>query len=169
MMTDTVSNSMYSNSELEKIESGTVLTITPHIGDSNEITLEMAVEVSDSVAKGTDTDLPIITRRQAKSRVTVQNGGTVAVAGLTESKTRKANEKVPGLGGLPIIGRLFNNDNDQKVSREIAVFVTANLVSIRGPQTMVGSGGAPSIAAPVQPAGQDFRNGLAEELATQSQ
>mgnify|MGYP000896418258 CR=1 FL=1 len=168
MMTDTYSNSMYSNSELEKIESGTTLTITPHIGDSNEITLEMAVEVSDSVAKGTDTELPIVTRRQAKNKVTVQDGGTVAVAGLTESKTRKLNEKVPGLGSLPLIGRLFNNDNDQKINREIAVFVTAKLVPVHGQQMANGSG-MPGIAAPEQPAGQDFKNGLAEELASQSQ
>lgn len=169
MMTDALTNSMYSNSELEKIESGTILTITPHIGDSNEITLEMAVEVSDSVAKGTDSDLPIVTRRLARSRVTVQNGGTVAVAGLTESRTRKLNEKVPGLGSLPLIGRLFNNDNDQKINREIAVFVTANLVSAHGQPTVGGSGAAPSVSAAAQPAGQDFKNGLAEELATQSQ
>ena len=41
----------YNQAELQKIESGTVLTITPYIGDNNDITLEMAVEVSDSIPK----------------------------------------------------------------------------------------------------------------------
>jgi len=47
----------YTMSELQKIESGTILTITPHVGDSNDIQLEMAVEVSDSIPKGAASDL----------------------------------------------------------------------------------------------------------------
>lgn len=168
MMTDTSTDSLYSRSELQKIESGTILTITPHIGDSNEITLEMAVEVSDSIAKGTDSDLPIINRRQAKNKITLQNGGTVAVAGLTENRTRKVNQRVPVLGSIPLVGHLFNNDSNTKTTREVAVFVTANLVSASSPVAMNPSG-APSISTPAQPAGQEFKNGLAQELANQSQ
>ncbi len=168
MMTS-ASETLYADSELQKIESGTILTITPHIGDGNDITLEFAVEISDSIARGAVSDLPIINRRQAKSRVTIQNGGTAALAGLTENRTRTVNSRVPGLGGIPVIGRLFRNDDDQKSKREIAVFVTANLVpeeaqtAVRRPQ------GSETLAVGSQarPAGAEFKNDLAKALANQ--
>lgn len=173
MMSDTQnSNQFYSRAELEKIESGTILTITPKIGDSNEITLEMAVEVSTSVAKGRDSDLPIVTRRQARNSVTVQNGGTVAVAGLTETRTAQVEQKVPVLGSLPIIGRAFRNNSNDKETREIAVFVTATLIpdigsvtTSRPPAGIAAGPGSPS--AQPQPAGEEFTSGLREALNRQ--
>ena len=115
-------------SELEKVESGTKLNITPHIGDNNEITLSLAIEVSDSIPRGRESDLPVVTRRTSTNTVRIKNGGTVALAGLTENKTRTAKRRTPGLSKLPIIGGLFKNTNDQGASREIAVFVTAHLI-----------------------------------------
>jgi type II secretory pathway component GspD/PulD (secretin) len=121
-------NFFYSQSELEKIESGTILTITPYVGDNNDITLEMSVEVSDSIPSGQVSGLPVVTRRTASNAVSVRDGGTVALAGLTENRSRTEDKKVPGLSGLPLIGGLFRNENDDRSTREIAVFVTAHLV-----------------------------------------
>jgi Bacterial type II and III secretion system protein len=118
----------YTYTEFTKIESGTTLKITPHVGDNNDITLLVAVEVSESQAKGTGSDLPVVTRRTAKNSVTVKDGGTVALAGLTENRTRTNNKHVPGLSKLPLIGDLFKNQNNDNSSREIAVFVTARIV-----------------------------------------
>ncbi|MEN6334575.1 MAG: hypothetical protein ABFE01_09955, partial [Phycisphaerales bacterium] len=163
----------YARSELEKIESGTILTITPRIGDSNEITLEMAVEVSTSVAKGRESDLPIVTRRQARNAVTVQNGGTVAVAGLTENRTTSVDQRVTVLGSLPVVGRLFRNNNDDKETREIAVFVTATLVPDIGTVSNKGTvpggvtAGSAGVTNQAQPAGQEFRDSLRESLNKQ--
>ncbi|MHC4725974.1 MAG: hypothetical protein ACYS17_02005, partial [Planctomycetota bacterium] len=91
-------------SELEKIESGTKLNITPHIGDNDEITLSMAIEVSNSIPRGRESDLPVVTRRTAVNTVRIKDGGTVAVAGLTENRTRTEKRRTPGLSKLPIIG-----------------------------------------------------------------
>jgi type II secretory pathway component GspD/PulD (secretin) len=171
MMSNTGNNTIYTNSELEKIESGTVLTITPRIGDNNEITLDFAVEVSDSIARGTESELPIVSRRQAKSRVTIKDGGTAALAGLTETQTRNAQSRVPGLAKLPVLGRLFRNDNDERGTREIAVFVTANLVPEDGQLGASRPRGAEALAVndPSRPAGAEFRSGLEASLRNQSQ
>jgi len=115
-------------SELEKIESGTKLSITPHIGDNNDITLDLAIEVSDSIPRGRESDLPVVTRRTSSNTVRIKNGGTVALAGLTENRTRTDKRRVPGLSKLPFIGGLFKNTNDEGASREIAVFVTAHMI-----------------------------------------
>jgi type II secretory pathway component GspD/PulD (secretin) len=130
MLTPTVANNalFYSQADMVKIESGTRLSITPRIGDNNDITLEMATEVSDSIPKATGSDLPLVTRRTARNVVTVKNGGTVALAGLTENRTKKNNNRVPGFSNLPLVGGLFKNTDDTGSSREIAVFVTAHLV-----------------------------------------
>jgi general secretion pathway protein D len=115
-------------SELEKVESGTKLNITPHIGDNNDITLDLAIEVSDSIPRGRESDLPVVTRRTSSNTVRIKNGGTVALAGLTENRTRTDKRRVPGLSKIPLIGGLFKNTNDEGASREIAVFVTANMI-----------------------------------------
>lgn len=115
-------------SQLEKVESGTKLNITPHIGDNDEITLAVAIEVSNSIPRGRESDLPVVTRRTATNNVRIKNGGTVAVAGLTENRTRTEKRRAPGLSKIPIIGGLFKNTNDEAAGREIAVFVTAHLI-----------------------------------------
>jgi len=118
----------YSRAELERIESGTRLTITPRITDNDEITLDVAVEVSDSIPRGRGSDLPVVTRRTASNTVTVKDGGTVALAGLTENRSRKKEKRVPGLSSIPVLGNLFKNSEDDKSIREVAVFITAHLI-----------------------------------------
>ena len=136
-------------SELEKIESGTKLNITPHIGDNNDITLRVAIEVSDSIPRGRESDLPVVTRRTSTSTVRIKDGGTVALAGLTENRTRTDKRRVPGLSKLPLIGGLFKNTNDQAASREIAVFITANIIPETSQSTTYTQQPAPGIQAPM--------------------
>ncbi|MGD8786088.1 MAG: hypothetical protein PVJ60_01585, partial [Phycisphaerales bacterium] len=118
----------YTRSEMETITSGTKLSIIPHIGDNNDITLDLAVEVSDSIPRGRGNDLPVVTRRTSTNTVSIKNGGTVAVAGLTENRTRLSKQEVPGFSKIPIIGALFKNKSDTKADREVAVFVTAYII-----------------------------------------
>jgi type II secretory pathway component GspD/PulD (secretin) len=177
-------------SELEKVESGTKLNITPHIGDNNDITLALAIEVSDSIPRGRESDLPVVTRRTSTSTVRIQDGGTVAVAGLTENRTRTDKRRVPGLSKIPLIGGLFKNTNDEGASREIAVFVTAHLIpeasqktAYTPPQPALGiqdpmgmgqaptpmrqapMGQAPTRQAIGQPMESDFRSSLRRSLS----
>jgi len=158
-----LAGSFYQRTELQEIKSGTILTITPHLGDNNDITLQVSVEVSDSVPRGRGSDLPVVTRRKAENNVTIKDGGTVALAGMTENRTRKDLRRTPGLSALPLIGSLFRNTNNESSSREIAVFVTARLVSNTGQTTQFTQ---PSdIPAPIQPAGGDFRSRLRDSLS----
>jgi len=117
-----------SRAELEKVESGTILEITPYISDANEIVLVVAAELSDSVPRGRETDLPVVTRRSTRNEVIVKDGGTVAIAGLQQHKTVDNNKAVPGISKIPLLGKLFQNDNNVGTSREIAIFVTARLI-----------------------------------------
>ncbi|MGA2914409.1 MAG: pneumococcal-type histidine triad protein [Sedimentisphaerales bacterium] len=117
----------YSAAELQKIEYGTVLSIIPHIGKEGDITLDMAIEVSDIVMRSTD-NYPIITRRVVNNTMRIKDGGTVSVAGLKKTENYTVNKSTPGLSKLPGVGGLFNNKMNQGTSQEIAVFVTAHLI-----------------------------------------
>jgi type II secretory pathway component GspD/PulD (secretin) len=170
MLTAQSQTTYYQYSEMQEIESGTRLQITPHIGDNNDITLELSIEVSDSIPRGSETDLPVVTRRTATNTVRIKDGGTVALAGLTENRTRTDLRRVPGLSKLPLVGKLFESQNRQNSSREIAVFVTARIVpdtaqniSFEEPSAPA----APSAAAPAIPVEEtdaDFRTSLRESL-----
>jgi Flp pilus assembly secretin CpaC len=118
----------YSSSQLETIESGTTLSITPHIGENEDITLQVSIEVSDSIARGRDSELPVVTRRTADNTVTIKDGGTVALAGLTQDRSITTHKKTPLLSKIPVIGGLFNNADDMSNTREVAVFVTAHIL-----------------------------------------
>jgi len=170
MLTAQTQTTYYQYSELQEIESGTKLQITPHIGDNNDITLELSVEVSDSVARGAENDLPVVTRRTAQNTVRIKDGGTVALAGLTENRTRTDLRRVPGLSKLPLIGKLFESTNRQNSTREIAVFVTARIVpdttdnvSFEQPVAPAASSAAPPLPAE-QETDEDFRTNLRESL-----
>ena len=165
MMTSTATDFFYTRSELQQIDSGTKLSITPHIGDNNNITLELAIEVSNSIPRGRGSDLPVVTRRTSNNTVRIQNGGTVALAGLTENRTRLEKRRTPGLSNLPLLGGLFKSTNDEEASREIAVFVTANIIpevsqtpDFTQPQT-------PAIQPPIRSMGGDFKTNLRESLS----
>jgi hypothetical protein len=124
-----ISSFGFSTNYLQDIQSGTTLTITPYIGsDNKEITLEIAVEVSDSIPAARTTDLPVVTRRTAENIVRVEDGGTAIVAGLKEDRTMTMHRRVPGLSNLPLVGELFKNKNDESTTREVAFLITARIV-----------------------------------------
>jgi len=165
MMTAPTYMYMYSRAELEKIESGTVLTITPRIGDNNDITLELSVELSDSIPSARVSDLPLVTRRTANNTVRVKDGGTVALAGLTESKTRIQERRVPGLSDIPLFGMLFRSNDTDKVSREVAVFVTAYLMPETGQTVQFAP--SPAVQPQIGPLGEQFDMSLRDSLLRQ--
>ena len=82
-------------SELQKIETGTILSITPQIGPDGKLTLDMEIEVSDVIARG-DQGLPVVSRRIAKSTVVkLDNAKATATLALLPDAVRsyvKADE-----------------------------------------------------------------------------
>ncbi len=155
------SGGYYNQVDLEQIETGTVLTILPRVSRSGEITLSLLAEVSDVVGRGED-NLPVVTRRTAKSTVRVEDGGTVAVAGLMDSRSRQRLERTPGAASLPLVGYLFRNTVNDLRTRQIAVFVTAQLV----PEGPADRDRIPPDRPYIEPVDEEqFRQALRESLA----
>ncbi|MFT3831527.1 MAG: hypothetical protein QM691_17665 [Opitutaceae bacterium] len=75
---------------------------------------------------------PIFSKRSVSTRVTLWDGATLVMGGLTREETRKVTDKVPLLGDLPAVGRLFRSTGEGATKRNLLIFVTASLVSPGG-------------------------------------
>jgi len=75
---------------------------------------------------------PIFSTREVTTKVTVWDGATLVLGGLTREEVKKTSDKVPILGDIPFIGRAFRSKGESSSKRNLLVFVTANLVSPGG-------------------------------------
>jgi general secretion pathway protein D len=75
---------------------------------------------------------PIFSTRKVKTRVRIWDGQTVALGGLIREDVQKVQDKVPLLGDIPLAGRLFRSNVDQKIKRNLIIFVTARLMDAEG-------------------------------------
>ncbi len=122
--------------ELEVIKSGVMLEMTPHIGEEGYITVDVQTEVSDVAARRnsssnssvTSSDLPVIRRRQADTRVRVKEGDAIVIGGLIETQESTNHGKFPVLGDAPIIGGLFKSKEDSTTKKEVMIFITPQLI-----------------------------------------
>jgi type II secretory pathway component GspD/PulD (secretin) len=140
----TSSSAVFVTADLQKIETGTILHITPQVGPGGELTLDMNIEVSDVVARGKE-NLPVISRRIAHSTVQIESGGTAAVAGLVDTRAQFGKAGIPGASSLPLLGHAFRTDTLNHQARQVAVFVTATCVD--PDDTTLGS--AKNLASPL--------------------
>jgi type II secretory pathway component GspD/PulD (secretin) len=76
--------------------------------------------------------LPIFRKREIKTQITIADGSTVGMGGLINEKVEKYEDKVPVLGSIPLIGRLFRNEGERAVKRNLLMFVTAKKVDPSG-------------------------------------
>jgi type II secretory pathway component GspD/PulD (secretin) len=76
--------------------------------------------------------LPVFNRREIKTEVTVASGSTVGMGGLIGEKTEAFSDRVPVLGSLPLVGRIFRSEGSRTVKRNLLIFVTASKVAPNG-------------------------------------
>jgi general secretion pathway protein D len=75
---------------------------------------------------------PIFSTRKVTTSVSVWDGQTVVLGGLMREDVQKVNDKIPGLGDLPLVGRLFRSQVEQHIKRNLVIFVTARLLNPAG-------------------------------------
>ena len=75
---------------------------------------------------------PIFSTRKVTTSVSIWDGQTVALGGLVREDVQKIQDKVPILGDIPLAGRLFRSNVDQKIKRNLIIFVTARLMDAEG-------------------------------------
>lgn len=120
--------------QLQIIKSGVLLEITPHIGDNNNITVDVLTEVSDVASRQTQVtgdnsgNLPVIRRRKADTCVRVKEGDAIVLGGLIETQEQSSEKKVPVLGDIPLISGLFRSTKSNSIEKEVIIFITPRLM-----------------------------------------
>lgn len=113
---------------IQRQDIGLTLRVTPQINEGNAVQLEVEQEVS-SIAQSAATAADIITnKRSIKTTVMVEDGAVIVLGGLIDDTLQVTNQKVPGLGDIPLLGRLFRYDKTQKVKRDLVVFLRPTIV-----------------------------------------
>ena len=144
---------------------GVEMSVTPNVENDDTISLILEPRVTEfegfveyggpSVALAGTTTVtvpagffqPVFSTREMSTEVTIFDGATVVMGGLTRDEVKSINDKVPVLGDIPGIGRLFRSEGESRQKRNLLIFVTANLVSPGG-----------------SPARQNYRNVKANSL-----
>ena len=77
-------------------------------------------------------EMPVFSTRRVNTALTIYDGYTVAVGGLMREDVQKVEDRVPILGDIPIIGRLFQTSSENRIKSNLIVFVTAQIIDPTG-------------------------------------
>lgn len=106
-------------------EAGVKLTVTPTIvGDGNII---LSVKVEKKTAKNDEANPPITTR-EITTKLLIRDDTIVVIGGVFTQETTDAENKVPGFGDLPFIGKLFRYEKVSDVRKELLVFLAPRII-----------------------------------------
>ena len=117
----------FPTAQVAQQETGVILTATPHVTADGHILLELEAERSAAELAPSDAGFIFRTQR-ANTRVLVQDGETVVIAGLTQSEQTETRSGIPLLQDLPLIGRLFQVVRRQQIQQDLIILVTPHIV-----------------------------------------
>ncbi|MDR3178260.1 MAG: type II secretion system secretin GspD [Campylobacteraceae bacterium] len=109
---------------------GLTLQVKPRIANDGKVTLQIDAVVEDVLdGSGGDSGMPTTTKREVTTRAIVKHGESVIVGGLIRNKATKNKEKVPLLGDIPLLGRLFTHSTNIDDQVNIVIVLTPYIVN----------------------------------------
>ena len=149
------------------LDVGLKLEVEPLIHLEDEVGIKVSLEVSNIARElkgtGTNTLTYQIGTRNASTTLRLKDGETQILAGLISDEDRRNATRVPGLGELPVLGRLFSSTRDNTSKTEIVLLITPRLIRTlarpdaramefsAGTEASSGAPGAASLLAPLAP------------------
>jgi general secretion pathway protein D len=144
----TIRGGVVEPSNFETREVGVILSVLPDVSpEGRMINLTMTPEVVSEPEwrdygsvftddEGNETRLrmeqPFFHTRSISTSISIYNGATVVMGGMINENRRDVEDKIPLLGDIPIIGRLFRSKHERSDKRNLLIFVTAKLVDPAG-------------------------------------
>ena len=113
------------------LDVGLKLDVEPNVFLEDEVGIKVGLEVSNIVQQITTRSGTLVYRlgtRNTSTSLRLKNGETQVLAGLLQDEERNTADKVPGLGDLPVIGRLFGSHRDEHNKTEIILLITPYVV-----------------------------------------
>jgi type II secretory pathway component GspD/PulD (secretin) len=121
------------NQQIQTIDIGVKLRMTPTIGADGSIVAELHPEYSE--IEGFEQSYPIIANRKVDSTLRVRDGETIVLGGLLREITSETVTKLPFLGDVPILGEIFKNRQKTAERDEIVFLITPHIVDAGGTET----------------------------------
>jgi general secretion pathway protein D len=121
-------------SNVQYIDTGTILKVRPRVTKDGLVFLDVVQEISsaEKIAANCNPSTtncnPRIDTRRLKTTAAVQNGSTVLMAGLIDDSTNRGASGLPGLSRIPIIGGLFGHQSSNTARSETIIFITPTIV-----------------------------------------
>ncbi|MBT3377630.1 MAG: hypothetical protein HN742_14270 [Lentisphaerae bacterium] len=146
-------NSSYSRANYQYEDTGTILTVTPHITAGNEVRLDIQQEVSSVVPDtGSADQSPDISNKQLQTTLIIPDGDTVMMGGLIDTDSSDGHSGIPYLKDIPGIGHLFRTNSKSTSRHELIVLITVQVID--------GDKGTDALAHRYQAALQEIRERL---------
>ena len=132
--TGTITTPATYESKLETVPVGFVMSVTPQISDSDEVTLNVRPTITRIVGYVQDPNpalatanvqsrVPVIQARELESIMKVSNGQIAVMGGLMQDSIDNARDGVPGLSSLPLVGNLFTYRKEASSKTELVIFM----------------------------------------------
>jgi general secretion pathway protein D len=154
-------------------QTGVILEVTPRVNSDGLVTLDVAQEVSNIDTSATATvsnggiTSPTFLQRDVQSRVVVQDGQTIGLAGLIQDSVTRSNQGVPFLKDVPVLGALFGQQNNSRTRTELLVLITPHVVHDQRDvlaltqdlrEQLPDAAGVPAMMEKLRPSGSDDPN-----------
>ncbi|ACI51297.1 general secretion pathway protein D [Gluconacetobacter diazotrophicus PA1 5] len=111
---------------------GVIMQVTPHVSEGGLVTLDVSQEVSSVSPTAASTanaaSNPTFNDRSVSSRVVVQDGQTVGLAGLITDSSSRINSGIPWLKNIPVLGVLAGNQNNNRQRTELLILMTPHVI-----------------------------------------
>jgi general secretion pathway protein D len=113
---------------IQREEVGTILKVTPHINEGNSVQLKIEQEDSSPGAKLANSADISTNKRSIKTTVLIEDGGVIVLGGLMSDTVLEAEDRVPGLGSIPLIGNLFKSRSGSRQKKNLLVFIRPKIL-----------------------------------------
>jgi type IV pilus assembly protein PilQ len=116
------------------VDVGVKLFVTPTISPDGFVLLKIRPEVSSVVQTyktSTGNLIPIVETSEAETTVLVEDGATLIIGGLMKDEKSKSINKIPFLGDIPLLGRLFRNSAEEIKKTELVIFLTCKIMDFK--------------------------------------
>ena len=124
---------------IEERVTGITLEVTPTVGEGNLITLDIHPNIDVFLGRVSSHEMaspelgyPLIDTRTTQTSLTIRSGRTIILGGLMQDEDKLVNKKIPLLGDIPLLGKLFRYKYRNREKKSLLIFITATLLTPTG-------------------------------------
>jgi general secretion pathway protein D len=113
---------------IQREDIGIVLKVKPHVNEGNKILMDISQEISSISADARGASDLITNQRKIETQVMAADGETIVMGGMIQDDTQLKETRVPVLGRIPVVGRLFRSNRNDLSKRNLMIFIRASVI-----------------------------------------